>query len=64
MGLLDGCVVGNDELACDGFGATGGWGFDCGALSPTTDGFQRKILFCCESRSTCSMSSSAVAKPR
>jgi hypothetical protein len=35
----------HDELACDGFGATKGWGVSaCGALSPTTDNFQRILV--------------------
>jgi len=54
MGFVGKLCRRHDELACDGFGATWRLGvFDCGALSPTADGLQKKKswLFC-ESRST------------
>jgi hypothetical protein len=46
MGFVGKLCRRHDELACDGFGATGGWGFDCGALSPTADGLPKKNPGC------------------
>jgi hypothetical protein len=44
MGFVEQLRRRHDELACDGFGATRGWGSACGALSPTTYSFQEILL--------------------